>query len=183
MKLSTEERLEEVRSWKPYEIDFEVDPEAACYSGDYRGSDLKQSNLLSAQETDLTVKSCKNDNEALESEEFFFSDKIELIKQAITETIFEMKTRQGLNSVFIQLIDSKIDNFLHELRELKHWTLGNNPSIEARRIHLEKELLQLEKEKRINNLSCWKDLLWLKKDLREAVSEYKSLMRMKNVLS
>ncbi|MFX1517258.1 MAG: hypothetical protein ACFFC6_13220 [Promethearchaeota archaeon] len=123
------------------------------------------------------------ESKPLESEEFFFSDKIELIKQAITEIISEMKTRQALNRVFIHRIDSIIDNFTHELNELKHWTLGNNASIETRRIHLEKELLQLEKEKRSNNLSCWKDLLWLKKDLREAVIEYKSLTRMKIILS
>lgn len=183
MELLTDERLKGLCNRKPYEVGFETTPKANCYSGDYQSSDLKESDLLSPLETDLTFISHKADEEALESEEFFFSDKIELIKQAITETISEMKIRQELNSVFIQLIDSKINNFLHELRELKHWTLGNNASIEARRIHLEKELLQLEKEKRINNLSCWKDLLWLKKDLREAVSEYKSLMRMKSILS
>jgi len=183
MTLLADERIEELRDWKPYGIDLEIPHETINSSMDDQTPKVEQFHPLSPSHTDYTEMPFKSNNSHPESGDAFFLDKVERIKQVILETISEMKSRQRLNEFFIQGIDSKVASFLHDLDELKHWSLGNNPSIETRRIHLEKEVLQLEKEKRINNLNCWRDLLLLKKDLREALSEYKSLMRFKEILS
>ncbi len=181
--LSADESIEELWEGKEYRTDSETAPETIEGSVDQQASDAKQSHPPSLDQPNYSNVPFKINNNDMDSADAFFFDKIERIRQVIVETIFEMKNRQRLNESFIQGIDSKIANMLHELKELKHWSLGNNPSIETRRIHLEKEVLQLEKEKRINNLNCWRDLLLLKKDLREALSEYKTLMRFKEILS
>ena len=181
--LSADESIEELWEGKEYRTDSETAPETIEGSVDQQASDAKLLNPPSPGEIDYSETFFKTDKCHPESADDFFLDKMELNRQVIVETIAEIKTRQRLNSLFIQGIDSKIANMLHELDKLKHWSLGNNPSIETRRIHLEKEILQLEKEKRVNNLNCWRDLLLLKKDLREALGEYKTLMRFKEILS
>jgi hypothetical protein len=183
MVLSADQRIEELGAGKAYASDFATVFETIESSADEQASDAKQFHPPSPGQPDHPNTPFKTDNNHPESAEGFFFDKIEVIRQAIVETISEMKSRGKLNQLFILGIDSKITNLLHDLEELKHWSLGNNPSIESRRIHLEKEILQLEKEKRINNLHCWRDLLLLKKDLREALQEYKSLMRFREILS
>jgi hypothetical protein len=183
MVLSTDQRIEELGSGEAHTSDFATFLEAIDSCADKQASDAKQFHSPCSDPPNYPNVAFKSDNNHPESTDAFFFDKIEKIKQVIIETISEMKSRQQLNEFFIQGIDTKIANFLHELDELKHWSLGNNPSIETRRIHLEKELLQLEKEKRINNLTCWRDLLLLKKELRDALSEYKTLIKFKEIFS
>jgi hypothetical protein len=182
MTLSADQGVKQLWSRKPYGTESGIPHEAMNSSEDDKISDAKRPDLPPGDTNPLEI-SFKLNSDNPESTDGFFLDKIERVTQAITETIFEMKNRQRLNESFIQGIDSKMANLLHELDELKHWSLGNNASIETRRIHLEKEVLQLEKEKRINNLNCWRDILLLKKDLREALGEYKTLTRFKKILS
>lgn len=183
MVLSTNQRIEELGSGEAYTSGFPTLLEAIDSCADEQASDAKHVHTLCPDQLNYPNVAFESDNNHPESADDFFFDKIEKIKQVIIETISEMKNRQRLNELFIQGIDTKMANFLHQLEELKHWSLGNNPSIETRRIHLEKEVLQLEKEKRINNLTCWRDLLLLKKELREALSEYKTLIKFKEVFS
>jgi hypothetical protein len=183
MVLSADQTIEQLWDGKQYRTDSEIARETIESAVDDEASPVEQSHPFPFEAADCLEPLYKSDHRHLESEELFFFDKIDLIRQAILETISEMKNRRKLNQLFILGIDSKLVGLLHNLEELKHWSLGNNASIETRRIHLEKEVLQLEKEKRINNLNCWRDLLLLKKDLREALGEYKSLMRFKEIVS
>jgi hypothetical protein len=114
--------------------------------------------------------------------DIFLSDRISIVKEAIAQIVCQIAARRKLNEEFIREIDLKKGDFEFMLKELSRWSLGAIPCIETRRIHLEKELLQLEREGRINKLNCWRDVLLLSKELREAVNEYRFLSGIEKML-
>ena len=112
----------------------------------------------------------------------FLLEKLDDLGENIKEVKSQLQTRQQNRETFERQIDSDISNLEFLLKELNdHWGLGNSPSIELRRMHLERELNLLRNQKRITIDTAWKDLVWLKKYLRELVKEYQSLGRVRDL--
>jgi len=65
-----------------------------------------------------------------------------------------------------------------KLANTEVWDFGVNPVIDKRRAILEKELLDIDKERRKEEVAAWKDTLTLKSDLRELLNQlYKEQSR------
>lgn len=111
---------------------------------------------------------------------FWLEDKIALLNQFIDQITSDIKSRRSLNKMFLKHLNQEIRETEFQLKEIKSWQLGNNASIENRRIHLEKELTQLKRQKREWLTQSWKDIQWLKKELRQYQGELRSLERIKS---
>lgn len=111
---------------------------------------------------------------------FWIEDKISLLSQFAEQINNDIRSRRSLNKMFLKHLNQEIRELEFQLKEIKSWQLGNNASIESRRIHLEKELIQLKRQKRLWLTSSWKDIQWLKKELRQYQGELRSLERIKS---
>lgn len=112
----------------------------------------------------------------------FLLQKLDTLKDNIQEVKTQLEARQQNSEAFEKQIDSDIKKIGFLLGELNdHWGLGNSPSIELRRMHLERELNLLRNQKRLTIVNAWKDIVWLKKYLRELVREYHSLVRVREL--
>ena len=108
---------------------------------------------------------------------FWLEDKIALLTQFIDQITSDIKSRRSLNKMFLKHLNQEIRETEFQLKEIKSWQLGNNASIESRRIHLEKELTQLKRQKREWLTDSWKDIQSLRKELRQHQAELRSLQR------
>jgi len=111
---------------------------------------------------------------------FWLDDKMALLTQFIDQITSDIKSRRSLNKMFLKHLNQEIRETEFQLKEIKSWQLGNNASIESRRIHLEKELTQLKRQKREWLTDSWKDIQSLRKELRQHEGELRSLERIKS---
>lgn len=108
---------------------------------------------------------------------FWLEDKITLLNQFIDQITTDIKSRRSLNKMFLKNLNQEIREVEFQLKEIKNWQLGQNASIEQRRIHLEKELTQLKRQKREWLTQSWRDIQSLRKELRQYQGELRSLER------
>jgi hypothetical protein len=101
-----------------------------------------------------------------------FSKKLKILAEAIEELNQEVKKRIKMSYLFQTKIDAEILRLEFLLRELDHWTLGCEESIEHRRLGLEREILNLRREKRSERLRAWEDIDSLIRRRRELIMEY-----------
>jgi hypothetical protein len=64
------------------------------------------------------------------------------------------------------------------LHEISLYSPGMKHSIDLRRLDLERKMLGLRKEPRLSKLSMWRDLVSLRRELRELMFEFQALQRM-----
>lgn len=111
MKISAQERIEEVYDWKPYEIDFEIAPETTnpycftdsdedklnicleedgfdqcetiCDTESYDSSELKQFQQDFLKQNNYPVMFHRTESQSSEREDIFFFDKIERTENLI----------------------------------------------------------------------------------------------------
>jgi hypothetical protein len=100
-------------------------------------------------------------------------ERIELLKDKIQGLIEDIATRQALNKLVLGRLGSEIAYCGFLLKDMDKWALGVNHSIEFRRTHLFKEWLGLKRSYSEEKIKCWRDLVWLRKELRECVEEYR----------
>ena len=103
-------------------------------------------------------------------ERFFLGKKISLARgvEDITGLIEEREILKYTNN---RNIDYESCLTKTKVFELEHWHLGANPSIDKMRSTFERELLSFEREKRMEEVACWRDVARLKSELREATKE------------
>ncbi len=70
-----------------------------------------------------------------------------------------------------------------QLRNLGDWTIGSFKDIDKTRSQLEKEIAGLEKERRGEEVSAWRDIIRLKTDLREVLKEFNHEKEKEGLLS
>ena len=68
-------------------------------------------------------------------------------------------------------------------KHIENYTIGYNPSIEFRRMGLERQILILTKELRSEELRAWEDLVSLMKERRTFVMEYENLINTRKMLT
>lgn len=116
-----------------------------------------------------------------------FSDKSRNLKATVKALFNEILLRERLNTYLLGRMDDdlcKTGSYLEEIRMitsrdyLRDLTLG----FSRRRTMLESRLIDLEKEKRQEYLTCWKDLMFLKRYLLSALKDYWNLSNRKSFL-
>jgi len=103
-------------------------------------------------------------------ESFLQARQYNLSKSAedLTKLIDQREKIKERNLYKISLGECNINS---KLLNLENWYLGVNPVIDKRRAIFEKELLDFEKQKRMEETAAWKDILSLKGDLRQVVQD------------
>lgn len=118
--------------------------------------------------------------------ERIFSDKTRTLKAGVKALLDEIETREELDQHLIGKIDGEIGQQRQSLLDLKMLEDGNYFTTveEARSLKadVEDRLLNLEQEKRKEEMECWRDLMFLKKDLMVSLKEYWDLVKRGEVL-
>jgi hypothetical protein len=100
------------------------------------------------------------------------------LNRSIKDTVGLIYQREDLkqrNLYQLLMTECDIDT---KLANTEVWDFGVNPVIDKRRAILEKELLDIDKERRKEEVAAWKDTLTLKGDLRELLNQlYKEQSR------
>jgi len=100
------------------------------------------------------------------------SQRKKLLKERIEELIADIHKREKLEGEMLEKADVEGAGLEFLLGQVRTWSLGNYPSVDMRRTNLEREILALKKAGWDEQLRCWRDLVMLKKELREALEEY-----------
>lgn len=88
----------------------------------------------------------------------------------------EAVARAQLHDESIREIDYQISRAALSLDQFTGWGISHYAGIEIRRAHLERMLANFRKDRRAAFLKTWEDMASLRKEFREAVVEYKSLL-------
>jgi hypothetical protein len=109
-------------------------------------------------------------------------------KQAITNQLIHHmssigKDRDRAKKENLYQIESDILKCRNLLLELGGLYVGQNRSVDQRRLALEQRLFDLYREKRAEEASSWRDQLWLKRDLIAALKEYLDIQRRKKLIN
>lgn len=119
--------------------------------------------------------------------EKIFSDKRRTLKATIKALFNEILLRERLDSELLNRIDSDIcksDSYLEQIRFFtqRQYTPDLEIAFSRRRTQLENQVCELEKEKRQEYLTCWKDLMFLKRYLLSALKDYWTVSNRKSFL-
>ena len=99
-----------------------------------------------------------------------FADRLSFLQRALDELESSKKERQRLIKYALDELDPEIQDCELSLSTLKHGL--NEP--EGRR-QLERRLFELKRERRREALLSWRDLVWLKAEIRKLQREIDSL--------
>jgi len=100
------------------------------------------------------------------------SQRKDLLSQRLKELTADIRKRERLESEMLEKADIETAGLEHLLGKVKDFAPGNYPSVDGRRTNLEREVITLKKVGWDERLRCWRDLVMLKKELREALEEY-----------
>lgn len=112
----------------------------------------------------------------------FFTYKLKGLRESIDQINKEISTRFEMKQQFDKELDYQICKAAFSLEQFKFWGLGYNIGVDVKRNMLERQLADFRKEKRRIALQGWEDIISLRKELRKALEEYKSLLRRKNAV-
>ncbi len=107
----------------------------------------------------------------------FFTEKLNLLRDAIQELKSEVKARKSMGEKFEQEIEDELKLFESSLRDLA--PLGNpgGMGIDRKRIHVEKRLVALKEYRRVHKEKLWSNCVWLQKEIFTLLLEYKELLK------
>lgn len=110
-----------------------------------------------------------------------FSDE-ELLKECIEDVSEDIKSREELARKLLANVEKNKKKVEPLLDEAKTWAPGYKPSINGRRTNLERMLLDLKREERLQLLNLFRNKTLLKKELRDLLLKYKEASRLKELL-
>lgn len=108
----------------------------------------------------------------------FFSDKAKVLKEEIEKINQDMAAREKIHKEAEACMQKDVKEVGRLLHDISLYSPGSSHSIDMRRMDLERELLLLNKELRFGKISLWKDIVFLRRELREILFEYQALKRM-----
>ncbi|MFQ5868215.1 MAG: hypothetical protein ACE5IT_09540 [bacterium] len=163
-------------------------PGLSFYSpGSEKTSDLipsfsKQEDLLTKSKNleDLTSKSS---NGLINT---FFSDKEAMLRASLENILSQIEERKRIkerNVVSIRKDMCKCQSYLLEIEALTKLLYTHDISMGRRRTNLDGQMFSLKKDLRSEDLSYWRDLVFLKKEFMETLKEYQAAKKRKQLLS
>ena len=102
----------------------------------------------------------------------FFTARGQFWAKSVDDILGLISERERLKYENMHKIDYESCQIKTRLFELDHWRRGFDPRLERTRVQIERELSALEREKRFEEVACWRDVTRLRSELREAVREY-----------
>lgn len=107
----------------------------------------------------------------------FFSEKAATIEAEIRKINQDMEIRKKIHKECQCKIKKDRKEIERWLKEISLYSPGTRHSIDLRRQDLERTLISLSKEQRFTKLNLWRDLVSLRRELRELTLELSALKR------
>lgn len=133
----------------------------------------------------ITINSYKENNTATSVVETIFTDRTRSLKSTVNELLAEIERRENLHLDLKSRIDDDIGKCGEYLQGVRFWTdrpYNPDTNFTKRKTNLEKQIFSLEEQKRTEDLTCWRDLMFLKKYLMSALKDYWKLSKSVAVL-
>jgi len=119
--------------------------------------------------------------------EKLFSSKTRTLKATVRELLNEINLRKNLDSDLVSRINDEIcrtKTYLHEIGDICARRYDSEDlRFGRRRSQLEAQVIALEQEERKEGVECWRDLMFLKKYLMSALSDYWESSRKRDCLN
>lgn len=132
--------------------------------------------LLSDLDEPLTI-------EQHPSVDSYLNARLDTAQRGVDQIHREIHARRQMTQGFLEQLDSAIHYVTVSLDKFSGWGVGYNTGVDVKRNHLERQLQQLRAERRSTEQQAWGDLVRLRKELREAVAEYRGARRLAGVAS
>ena len=113
----------------------------------------------------------------------FFTGKKVFLDQSVEELVGVIDERQHLRDNIAYKIDYESTQSRTRLFQLDLFDTGSNPSVDKIRTNIHHELLNFEKEKRMEDVACWRDVNRIKTELRHAVRELEQEKRKQDLFT
>ena len=133
-----------------------------------------------------SVQKNNYDNDSQSKDDFvdrIFSDKAKTQKTTVKQLLNEISLRGELHKNLLSKIDEETMMWDSHLMNLPNRGYEIDPSIPQRRNHIEDKLIQLEQEKRSEDVKYWEHVKDLRKELMLAFNEYWLAFRKKEFLN
>jgi len=101
------------------------------------------------------------------------ADRIALLRERIDALKKATARRRRLHRTVQGAVRTELRDLDHLLRDVRVWSLGVSPSVDGRRTNLERETIALKRAGWEERLRHWRDLVWLEKELHEAIERYR----------
>lgn len=115
--------------------------------------------------------------------EQFATDRVENTRERVRQIRRELETRLEIYTYFLREIERQLAYAELSLEKFGHWGVGYNTGVDVKRNQLERQLQQLRTEHRATTLRAWDDAIRLRKELRDAMLEYRGAERLAHSLS
>lgn len=102
----------------------------------------------------------------------FFTGKRQFLAKSVEDILGSIYERETLRDGNLRHIDYESAQQKSRLFQIDDWRAGLNPNLDKTRSNIERELIGFEREKRFEQVACWRDIVRLKGDLREALHEF-----------
>jgi len=150
--------------------------------GDLIPSFSKQEDLLTRSKT-LEDQASKNSNDLINT---FFTDKVTILRATLENIVSQISERRSIkerNVVNIRKDMCKCQSYLLEIEALTKLLYRHDISMGRRRTNLDGQMFSLKKDLRSEELSYWRDLVFLKKEFMESLKEYQAAKKRRELLS
>jgi hypothetical protein len=112
----------------------------------------------------------------------FMEGKKRFLSRGIEDVLGLIHERVKIKYDLMHQIDYDSCKMKTHLFPLYHFQVGLNPNVDRMRSNIDKELVGLEREKRMEEVACWRDISRLRGELREIMAEYSQEKRKDGLL-
>jgi hypothetical protein len=134
-----------------------------------------------ANENTLPLRGQEPPNETDSLEDLLIS-RVGVMEQILADIQTSIQSRQIVSREFLQAVEDHYGYVKSKLFDLHAWPFPSAPAIDERRGALEKELGVLTQEKRREFITCWQDIVDLKREFRSWFKEYADLRQRARLL-
>ncbi len=113
----------------------------------------------------------------------FFSARKEFLGKSVEHILSQIYERENLTSEHKYQIDIESCRAKTRLFEVDDWLPGLNQNVDKVRSNAEKDLAGMEREKRMEETACWRDVSRLREQLQETMKEWSEEKRRHNLIS
>ena len=115
--------------------------------------------------------------------EFIHKDKKEFLEEIIKEINDLIEQRKNFGENVTYKVDKELCKFNTALCDLAVWYKFNNKHVEKIRVEFELQIANLDKEKRFEEVSCFRDISTFNKDLRFFKEGLRKVIQKEKILS
>ena len=115
--------------------------------------------------------------------DMFFDSKRKILSKSVDDVVGLIYEREKIKIDNLAKIDYDSCSVKTKIFAFDHWPPETNQTVERKRAAFEKELLNLEREKRMEEVNCWRDVTRLKGDLREMMGKVEEEKRRQTIIN